>query len=576
MTEGHLESQNLIPLIYETAEDVELWPKLLSACKQELLEGGHGELADSKTGLLSHLQRALRMNLRMEQISQDMDSAQQLLNYLPMAVITVNGNLEIISKNRLAESVLVSSGDFCIRNGRLHAKNTVVLSELKQIIDRTLKRRPADNQGGSLKIESEHGALSVFVLCSSETGDAQTALCTLFFASNAWSQYVSADALKKYYKLTGAEARLSLMLASGQSLGDISATLKLSHNTLRNQLKSVFSKTGTSRQAELVALIMSTPANVSPVQALNEDTKNERHSGRDIKSTKLKAIVLRDGRHLNYRLLGDPKGIPVIYHHDAIAWDWWNLIEGDIFSELGIFLVHPFRPGFNGTDLHEKVNLKMWAEDLDELLNYLNIDTFYAIGNSSGSMFAAASAYFLGERCIKLSLVNSMAPIDSMSDLEGCKPAMSRLLLGFARYTPTLYRTFFQSLLRTISRNSTEYLRSYISNWSEADQSIVNKKAFIKSIVDCFNEYLKSSKVGITFECILAVRDWGFQLTDIQTSTDIWHGGKDLAIAPKLSEKLLSIPSHRYHNMSESGHLMILDHARAILGSLTGQSTLHS
>jgi DNA-binding CsgD family transcriptional regulator len=63
--------------------------------------------------------------------------------------------------------------------------------------------------------------------------------------------------LRSAFHLTQAEARLASQLASGDPLDTICDRLGIAKETGRNQLKSVFAKTGTSRQAELVLLIAS-------------------------------------------------------------------------------------------------------------------------------------------------------------------------------------------------------------------------------------------------------------------------------------------------------------------------------
>jgi DNA-binding CsgD family transcriptional regulator len=57
------------------------------------------------------------------------------------------------------------------------------------------------------------------------------------------------------FGLTPAEQRLAVQLASGLSLRQSADRLGITYQTARSQLKAVFSKTGTSRQAELVALL---------------------------------------------------------------------------------------------------------------------------------------------------------------------------------------------------------------------------------------------------------------------------------------------------------------------------------
>lgn len=61
--------------------------------------------------------------------------------------------------------------------------------------------------------------------------------------------------LSQIFSLTPAECRLAQRLSRGQSLQEISHGLKIGVGTVRMQLKSVFWKTGTRRQAELVALL---------------------------------------------------------------------------------------------------------------------------------------------------------------------------------------------------------------------------------------------------------------------------------------------------------------------------------
>jgi DNA-binding CsgD family transcriptional regulator len=64
-----------------------------------------------------------------------------------------------------------------------------------------------------------------------------------------------AGVLKNAFRLTPAEARLAEMLAQGLSLERSAERLNIARVTARNQLRAVFIKTGTHRQAELVALL---------------------------------------------------------------------------------------------------------------------------------------------------------------------------------------------------------------------------------------------------------------------------------------------------------------------------------
>ena len=61
--------------------------------------------------------------------------------------------------------------------------------------------------------------------------------------------------LKQIFGLTGAEADLAIRLAHGDAPLEVARDRHLSRTTIRSQLASLFQKTETNRQAELVALL---------------------------------------------------------------------------------------------------------------------------------------------------------------------------------------------------------------------------------------------------------------------------------------------------------------------------------
>jgi DNA-binding CsgD family transcriptional regulator len=70
----------------------------------------------------------------------------------------------------------------------------------------------------------------------------------------------SSEILQHAYGLTPAEANVAALLATGKDIHEIAETTCVRQNTVRIQLKRIFDKTGTRRQAELVKLILTGPA----------------------------------------------------------------------------------------------------------------------------------------------------------------------------------------------------------------------------------------------------------------------------------------------------------------------------
>jgi DNA-binding CsgD family transcriptional regulator len=63
------------------------------------------------------------------------------------------------------------------------------------------------------------------------------------------------EVLRISFSLSPAEAKLAQHLVSGESIEAIAEDLGIAYETARNQLKSIFAKTDTHRQAELVGLL---------------------------------------------------------------------------------------------------------------------------------------------------------------------------------------------------------------------------------------------------------------------------------------------------------------------------------
>ncbi|VTZ23317.1 Transcriptional regulator, LuxR family [Methylocella tundrae] len=65
-----------------------------------------------------------------------------------------------------------------------------------------------------------------------------------------------ASLLARTFSLTPSEAKLACIIARGAGPDTAAAELNISRETARNQLKSIFAKTATHRQGELVALLL--------------------------------------------------------------------------------------------------------------------------------------------------------------------------------------------------------------------------------------------------------------------------------------------------------------------------------
>jgi DNA-binding CsgD family transcriptional regulator len=81
------------------------------------------------------------------------------------------------------------------------------------------------------------------------------AACMLVITAVARPKIASAGLLADLFDLTPAEARVAHGIAAGKTVNEVANEAGLAATTVRQQLKSVFGKTGVSRQADLVGIL---------------------------------------------------------------------------------------------------------------------------------------------------------------------------------------------------------------------------------------------------------------------------------------------------------------------------------
>jgi DNA-binding CsgD family transcriptional regulator len=82
------------------------------------------------------------------------------------------------------------------------------------------------------------------------------AACMLVIAAVARPAIASARVIQDLFDITPAEARVARGIAAGKTVHDLAVEAGVSAGTIRQHLKSVFSKMGVSRQADLVGILV--------------------------------------------------------------------------------------------------------------------------------------------------------------------------------------------------------------------------------------------------------------------------------------------------------------------------------
>ncbi len=181
------------------------------------------------------------------------------------AKLVCNRDGEIVYRNEMSQSLLAAKDGLIEINGRLSSLHDVDTRNLRRAISDVMEIRKSDGVDYvalTLNRGFDGGFLEVLIepvlppSSQVRLNDPDRILAIVTAAIRPHCVTTRDDVLRDLYRLTQAEARVVGALVNGCSLTQIAEELKVSKNTIRSQLQSIFSKTGTSRQSALVNLIL--------------------------------------------------------------------------------------------------------------------------------------------------------------------------------------------------------------------------------------------------------------------------------------------------------------------------------
>lgn len=210
--------------------------------------------------LLPHLQRALQLGRRLAGTSLAQASSFDALDSLDIGVLVVDRSRRIVHANALAEDIVRTSPEIGMLNGRLVARDHAIDRRLATLIRGNLATaggNPARPAAALAVPRDRHMPLTLAITPLRPVGSRLTGQppLALVFMRDPERTTILSDQLCDLFGLTRTEAAVAADLAHGRSLAQIAEAHGVGLATVRSHLKKVLAKTGTSRQAEVVALI---------------------------------------------------------------------------------------------------------------------------------------------------------------------------------------------------------------------------------------------------------------------------------------------------------------------------------
>lgn len=226
--------------------------------------------------LLPHMHRAARMVVRNFTYSTQALVGHALVNKLHQPVILTTIDGQVIHTNDAAKHLLQSTTLLTVKNGMLSMPPAAMRRFLADCV--TAEKNMRENLAAAKEAAEIFASLQLHDVEASAEAEKLYAFYTTLIPQYVMGSFglrplmllifyhpdsappVDITLLMAAFDLTPAECRVASLLADGKSLEEIAVMLDKKLDTIRKQLQSIYQKTSTHRQPELIRLLLHVPA----------------------------------------------------------------------------------------------------------------------------------------------------------------------------------------------------------------------------------------------------------------------------------------------------------------------------
>jgi DNA-binding CsgD family transcriptional regulator len=215
--------------------------------------------------LLPHLKRSIQLHARLDFLECERALFAGTVNRMLLGMVSFTQAGSILETNQEARRILAEKDGIWLSGNNICVDSSQESRELQRMIRQALAGTGASEGPGVVE------AMSI----SRPSGRAKLGVLVRAIPMGAWSEskqrpavavflrdpesnavQPSHELVRRLFGLTRMEAQLALLLAEGFTLDEAAEKMNVRRNTARTHLRSIFCKTGVTRQTMLVRLLL--------------------------------------------------------------------------------------------------------------------------------------------------------------------------------------------------------------------------------------------------------------------------------------------------------------------------------
>ena len=530
-----------IDLIYRAATDSKVHLDLVE-CLQENINENEKEATEL---LVNHLKQSSKISQQLFEAQQQQLMYNSLADQLPFSIILLDQSADVVMANQAGLGLLGKDGIEQLPNQLNIGSEKQRINIKKRLLELNNPKCQAESEALLLEDSTGRSTLALLSPIAEVRGKysghiPSNAIAALFVSQQADTS-IQHKKLQALYKLTPTEAMIAGKLSEGASTEIIAELRGSTVATIRQNIKSILQKTNTSKQQELVALLLRSPLALNSAVQFDKSIQFNDYT-----------LELNDKRIFSYRVYGDPKKTVIVLSHASLSCRYEAPLDVDSLIKNGFCLIVPERAGYGYSSTPVYKNLLDYSADIEQLLNHLEIQSAYFAASLAGGPYALGIAYALPERVKELLLLESFAPDTDMGKIEGA-PFFYKYFPGFCQKLPKVALYSMRLTMFEFKRKPKESYKHLLGMFNQTDSRTLSNPLIQSQATDQAIESTRQGVEALMQDIVLTSTDWGFDISDITAKSHIFHGNGD-PVATEFSRILATrLKNVESHYKKESG-----------------------
>ncbi|KPI40398.1 uncharacterized protein AB675_7717 [Cyphellophora attinorum] len=244
-----------------------------------------------------------------------------------------------------------------------------------------------------------------------------------------------------------------------------------------------------------------------------------------------------------------------------------------IAEKLNVRWIGIDRPGIGFSTPKTGRKIIDWADDLRQLVEQLNLKSYYILSVSGGTGYALAAAKCLPREQVKgVGIAIGVAPVQAgmkgMSLINKWGYLTYRVFPGFFRFI--IGRYMVPAMQKEDSTEAKAIVRKQLDFFKGEDREEMTQPGMEEGIIRLWQEVYRQGVDGHIEDSSVQLDDWGFRLEDVgYPGIKLWYGEKDVNTPPNMGKYLAArLEASVYKEYPGKSHFTMWQHIEEILSDL--------